>query len=466
LGSERSSQIQGEFRTDVAYPGTNVAVPWAPGSVARTSVGTVATVDRSNVYLYAKNIAFQVLSKAIASGTHFGIVNNLTRNLIPGTNLASTIANAAASATATAVMHFIMEEIVKELISGYSNTTLVPTRFDADELGRYGQPAAVLNRRADDARKMGTVNSFIGAGAGMLSFGAMQGVRQAQDWDVSLGSPVLAGGAASAFGGALMQFSHLAIMLSARIDDRALASVQKTLPRNTRTRLPDALNVLRARKIFTANPQGQLVESRETGDQVARRIAHDIFVGRAVPLFQGILARHLANLVVPSGYGAGMAGSLSLLGAGVFTTMADMKARESLPNTPFAGIARSWASLNEPSGQMASLIDSADTRQGFRAVRGLLAALDQINSLAHVLFSTPGHLALDSVHLVASQAQQVAASLRGTQPVDLERTVARVRALTADLLLDSVAEASRNLQDMENPPYAQAQIQQAGSSRR
>lgn len=346
-----------------------------------------------------KHAFLEIAAKALASGVHLGAVNSATASLVRGKGPAVDLANIAISAASTAAAHFVMEEVVRPLIVGFSGHKLEANK-DASLL-----PSD--QKRLKSAQVLGTVNSSPGSVAGMTSFGIGQGTRNKHGWNQHVG-PVAAGFFASGMGGGLMQLAHTVTSLTASIDGLHTHTLKK-LEESDPGPLKAAMKVFEPKEI----PIDGGAKRLETSQEVALRIAHDVVVGRAIPLFQGILMRTIATRVLPQGFGSGFAGSYALHGAGLFTMSQILKGRVDLKDEAFAGTKKVWASLNEPDQPLASLVDEKSPNEAVQALRGVLVALDNLNNVARAVFTTPAHLALDTVNLAVHPLQNALTAGRG-----------------------------------------------------
>ena len=193
-------------------------------------------------------VAAELAGKFAASAMHLGFTRNgliaLTGNMA-GKGMAGAVAARVIAALGTAGEHFPAETVVKSLVTNAVGLVIQARKpgevFPDDDGEAQGtETPAALRARMPDARPLGKVGNAFGDAAGALAFGIAQGI-------------------ATALGRSGM-------------GDRALLE-----------RLDGALAEIRPREI----PDGRGGRRMETLGEVSARIAHDVVVGRAIPILQG-----------------------------------------------------------------------------------------------------------------------------------------------------------------------------------
>ncbi|WP_177224992.1 hypothetical protein [Variovorax sp. 770b2] len=330
-------------------------------------------------------------AKGIASGMHLGLTRNhmleQTRDWGDADGLqgvAGFIGSQALVALVAAAAHYLGEMVLKPAITEGVGLSIKPRDpndiFPEDRaVIEGGESNASKRTRMKGAQSLGKVNSLTGNLAGLLSFGAMQGVRGEAGF-----TSANSAGWASASGGAGMEFLHSTINLLTSVDGEATHEIDisdKSLQSRLKAGIADAM------------PKKKVDGTEESTRDVLLRISHDILVGRAVPLFQGGLAQAGLMAVmekngVASEFGAGMVSPLALLGLAFFTMHSEMKGRWNTTEKPLQG---SRHNVTNWPPQLQSLVppDSPNTKI---AMQGL----DGLNTLVSLLERAPAHLVLDA----------------------------------------------------------------------
>jgi hypothetical protein len=376
----------------ISTPATTTPADTAPANTAPASTAAANTASRGpSLGDQALGLAADVVPKMIASGLHLGLtrtaMTEVTQALTEGSTV-QMLGGAAATALVTGAVHFGAEMVIKPVLTNAVGKLIKPRKpedvFPEGAGNGTGETQAEKRARMAGQQALGKVDSALGQAVGLTGFGVAQGARTALGKTGHNANMVSSG-----IGGGLMQVGHSLTNLVTTVDGEHTHEVV-TSHDPLGKRLYDGLAEVRPKKV----PDGDGGQRDETAAEVGKRVAHNILVGRALPMLQGGFAQYGVNaaftaLGIGPNFGTGMASSVALLGAGVFPGLSTMPSRLAKTGGWFDGVK---SAVKAPPQQLAALVS-----KDHRVAKATLTAIDMAHGATKQLLVLPAQAVADSV---------------------------------------------------------------------